>query len=147
MSASAAASNRRITRKENLMRVQGQTSDAPAPVAAYSQAIRMGDLVSVAGQAGIDPATGSLAGDTLDVQLEQTRKNIEASLRSCSATMNDVIRVDVYLANLADFAELNRCYAQWFTPPYPTRTTVGVQLASGLLAEVTVLAVAPHGQQ
>jgi reactive intermediate/imine deaminase len=131
----------------NLMRVQGQTSDAPAPVAAYSQAVRMGDLVSVAGQAGIDPATGSLAGDTLDVQLEQTRKNIEASLRSCGATMDDVIRVDVYLASLADFAELNRCYAQWFTPPGPTRTTVGVQLAPGLLVEVTVLAVAPRGEQ
>jgi 2-iminobutanoate/2-iminopropanoate deaminase len=129
------------------MRVQGQTSDAPAPAATYSQAIRMGDLVSVAGQAGIDPATESLAGDTLDVQLEQARKNIEASLRSCGATMDDVIRVDMYLADLADFAELNRCYAQWFAPPYPTRTTVAVQLASGLLAEVTVLAVAPRGEQ
>lgn len=129
------------------MRVQGQTSDAPAPVAAYSQAVRMGDLVSVAGHAGIDPATGSLAGDTLDVQVEQTRTNIEASLRSCGATMDDVIRVDVYLASLADFAELNRCYAQWFAPPYPTRTTVGVQLAPGLLVEVTVLAVAPRGDQ
>jgi 2-iminobutanoate/2-iminopropanoate deaminase len=125
------------------MRVQGQTREAPAPVATYSQAVRIGDLVSVAGQAGIDPATGSLAGDTLEAQLEQTRKNIEASLRSCGATMDDVIRADVYMADLADFAELNRCYAQWFTPPHPTRTTIGAQLAPGLLAEVTVLAVAP----
>ena len=125
------------------MRIQGQTSDAPAPAATYSQAVRMGDLVSVAGQAGFDPATGSLAGDSIEAQLEQTRKNVEASLRSCRATMDDVIRADVYLADLADFAELNRCYAQWFNPPYPTRTTVGVQLAPGLLVEVTVLAVAP----
>jgi 2-iminobutanoate/2-iminopropanoate deaminase len=124
------------------MRLQGQTSEAPAPVATYSQAVRMGgDLVSVAGQAGIDPATGSPAGDTLDVQLEQTRRNIEASLRACGATLDDVIRTDVYLADLADFAELNRCYEQWFTAPYPTRTTVGVQLPPGLLVEVTVLAV------
>lgn len=129
------------------MRVQGQTSEAPAPVAAYSQAVRMGDLVSVAGQAGIDPATGSVVGDTLEVQLEQTRKNIEAALRSCGATMDDVIRVDVYLSDLARFAELNAGYADWFTPPCPTRTTVGVQLAAGLLVEVTVLAVAPRAAQ
>lgn len=126
------------------MRVQGQTSDAPAPAGAYSQAVRMGDLVSVAGQVGIDPATGSVAGTSLDVQLERVRKNIEASLRSCGATMDDVIRADVYLADLGDFAELNRCYAQWFRAPYPTRTTVGVQLAPGLLVEVTVLAVTPR---
>jgi 2-iminobutanoate/2-iminopropanoate deaminase len=126
------------------MRVQGQTSGAPAPAAAYSQAVRIGDLVSVAGQVGIDPVTGSVAGNSLDVQLERTRKNVEASLRSCGATMDDVIRVDVYLADQGDFAELNRCYARWFSPPYPTRTTLGVQLAPGLLVEVTVLAVAPR---
>ncbi len=123
------------------MRLQGQTSEAPAPVATYCQAVRIGDLVSVAGQAGIDPATGSPAGDTLELQLEQTRRNIEASLRACGATLDDVIRTDVYLADLAHFTELNRCYEQWFTAPYPTRTTVGVQLPPGLLVEVTVLAV------
>jgi 2-iminobutanoate/2-iminopropanoate deaminase len=58
--------------------------------------------------------------------------------------MDDVIRADVYLADLGDFAELNRGYARWFSAPFPTRTTMGVQLAPGLLVEVTVLAVTPR---
>jgi reactive intermediate/imine deaminase len=125
------------------MRVEGTTDAAPKPVATYSQAVRMGDLVSVAGQAGIDPATSALVEGGLTEQMERTRANIEAALASCGAGMSDVIRVDVFLADLAQFEEMNASYSGWFVAPYPTRTTVGTQLAKGLLVEVTVLAVAP----
>jgi 2-iminobutanoate/2-iminopropanoate deaminase len=125
------------------MRIEGTTTEAPQPVATYSQAIRAGDLVSVAGQAGIDPATAAIVDGGLPAQMERTRANIEAALASCGATMDDVVRVDVFLSDLADFAEMNSSYQHWFTAPYPTRTTVGTQLAPGLLVEVTALAVAP----
>lgn len=125
------------------MRVEGSTPDAPKPVATYSQAVRMGDLVSVAGQAGIDPGTSTLVPGGLAEQMERTRANIEAALQSCGASMQDVIRVDVFLADLSQFEEMNESYQSWFTAPYPTRTTVGTQLAPGLLVEVTALAVAP----
>jgi reactive intermediate/imine deaminase len=125
------------------MRIEGTTDQAPQPVATYSQAVRMGDLVSVAGQAGIDPRTGELVAGGLTAEMEQTRANIEAALKSLDATMDDVIRVDVFLADLDQFAEMNAAYASWFTAPFPTRTTVGTALAANLRVEVTVLAVAP----
>lgn len=128
------------------MRVEGKTNEAPRPVAAYSQAIRMGGLIAVAGQAGIDPVTNAVVEGGLTREMEQTRKNIEAILRSCNASMDDVMRVDVYLADIKDFAEMSASYASWFKAPYPTRTTVGTVLAAGLLVEVTVLAVDPSAQ-
>jgi 2-iminobutanoate/2-iminopropanoate deaminase len=125
------------------MRIEGRTDAAPKPAATYSQAVRIGDLVSVAGQVGIDPATGSVAGNTLPEQMARTRSNIEAALQTLGAGMSDVIRVDIYLSDLGQFAEMNACYESWFEAPYPTRTTVGTVLGPGLLVEVTVLAVAP----
>jgi 2-iminobutanoate/2-iminopropanoate deaminase len=125
------------------MRIEGRTDAAPKPAANYSQAVRIGELVSVAGQVGIDPATGSVAGNGLPEQMARTRANIEAALQACGASMSDVIRVDIYLSDLGQFAEMNACYETWFEAPYPTRTTVGVTLGPGLLVEVTVLAVAP----
>jgi 2-iminobutanoate/2-iminopropanoate deaminase len=125
------------------MRVEGITNEAPKPVAAYSQSIRMGGLIAVAGQAGVDPKTNAVVEGGLTLEMEQTRKNIEAILHSCDASMDDVIRVDVFLADINDFAEMSAAYASWFMAPYPTRTTVGTALAAGLLVEVTVLAVAP----
>jgi 2-iminobutanoate/2-iminopropanoate deaminase len=125
------------------MRIEGRTDAAPKPAATYSQAVRIGDVVSVAGQVGIDPATGSAVEGGLPEQMARTRANIEAALQTCGASMSDVIRVDIYLADLGQFAEMNACYESWFEAPYPTRTTVGTALGPGLLVEVTVLAVAP----
>lgn len=124
-----------------MARIEGRTDKAPTPVASYSQAVRTGSTVSVAGQGGFDPATGKLAGEDVGTQTVQTFKNIEAALAACGATLDDVIRVDVYLASLADFAAMNERYAEVFTAPYPTRTTVGVELPLGMKVEITVLAV------
>ncbi len=81
-------------------------------------------------------ASSDVAGQTI-----QTFKNIEAVLAASGATLNDVFRVDVYLSDLADFAAMNEQYAKVFTPPYPARTTVGVQLPVGLKVEITALAI------
>jgi reactive intermediate/imine deaminase len=124
-----------------MARIEGRTDQAPAPVASYSQAVTIGSIVSVAGQAGFDPATGQLVGPDVGSQTTQTFKNIEAILISAGATLDDVIRVDVFLSSLSDFAAMNEQYATVFSAPYPTRTTVGVELPPGMKVEITTLAV------
>jgi 2-iminobutanoate/2-iminopropanoate deaminase len=124
-------------------RIAGTTDTAPAPVGPYSQSVRIGDLVAVAGQAGVDPGTGRLVSDAVADQVEQTFRNIDACLAASGAGLDDVIRVDVYLTEVADFAAMNEVYARVFTEPYPARTTVYVGLPPGLKVEITALAVRP----
>jgi 2-iminobutanoate/2-iminopropanoate deaminase len=123
------------------MRIEGRSDDAPVPAGPYSQAVRIGNIVTVAGMVGIDPASGKIVDGGLAPQMARTKANIVAALATHGATLDDVIRVEVYLADLADFQAMNAEYATWFSAPEPTRTTVGVQLAPGLDVEVTVLAV------
>jgi reactive intermediate/imine deaminase len=124
-----------------MIRSEGTTDKAPTPVGPYSQSVRVGNIVAAAGQAGVDPATGAVASTEVAGQTIQTFKNIEAVLAASGATLDDVFRVDVYLSDLADFAAMNEQYAKVFTPPYPARTTVGVQLPTGLKVEITALAM------
>lgn len=125
-------------------RQEGRTEAAPAPVGPYSQSVRIGELVAVAGQVGVDPATGQVVSDDASAQTAQTFRNMEACLATVGATLDDVLRVDVYLTNVADFAAMNAVYAERFNPPYPARTTVYVGLPAGIKIEITVLAVLPR---
>jgi|ERR1035437_4364127 reactive intermediate/imine deaminase len=124
-----------------MARIEARTDLAPAPIAPYSQAVRIGNIIAIAGQGGVDPATAMVVSPDVAAQTVQAFKNIEAVLTSASASLNDVVRVEVYLSDLADFAAMNVEYAKVFTTPYPARTTVGVQLPSDLKVEITVLAV------
>jgi 2-iminobutanoate/2-iminopropanoate deaminase len=115
-----------------------QTDRAPQPVASYSQAVQAGNLLQVAGQVGIDPATGELVGDEVG---EQTRQTLAAVLEAAGATLRDVIMVRVYLTDQAHFAAMNEIYAGFVGEPFPARTTVFVGLAEGMLVEIDALAV------
>jgi 2-iminobutanoate/2-iminopropanoate deaminase len=128
-------------KEEKMARIEGRTDQAPQPVASYSQAVRVGSVVSVAGQGGVDPATGAFVGPDVGDQTVQTFKNIAAALAACGASLDDVVRVEVYLSTLSDFAAMNERYAEVFTAPYPTRTTVGVELPPGMKVEITAMAV------
>jgi 2-iminobutanoate/2-iminopropanoate deaminase len=120
------------------------TDRAPQPVASYSQAIEAGNLLQVAGQVGIDPATGELAGAEVGEQTRQTLENLVAVLEAAGATLRDVIMVRVYLTDRAHFAAMNEVYAGFVGEPFPARTTVIVGLAEdGLLVEIDALAVLP----
>ncbi len=121
-------------------RQEGTTGAAPTPVGPYSQSVRIGTMIAVAGQVGRDPATGLMA-DGVAAQTELTFRNIATVLETQGATLGDVLRVDVYLTTVDHFAEMNAVYAKWFDKPYPARTTVYVGLAPGDLVEITVLAV------
>jgi reactive intermediate/imine deaminase len=124
-----------------MARIEGKTDRAPKPIAPYSQSVRIGSTVAAAGQAGVDPATGTYASADVAGQTVQTFKNIAAVLEASGASLDDVIRVDVYLADMADFAAMNGEYEKVFSPPYPARTTVGVSLPAGMKVEITALAV------
>ena len=116
------------------------TSNAPgSPL--YSQAVKAGPLVLVSGIVGIDPGTGSLAGDTIQDQTRQALTNCEAILHAAGATMGDVIEVGVLLTNPADFAGLNEEYARWFPSDPPTRyvAKLGVDLP-GLVVSIRMTA-------
>lgn len=117
-----------------------RTPDAPAPVAAYSQACRIGSVVSVAGQVGIDPTTGDLV-EGVAGQTEQALRNLRASLEAAGCSLDDVVRMDCYVTAEGDLAAFNKVYASWFPETPPTRATVIVGLAAGLLVEVVALAV------
>jgi 2-iminobutanoate/2-iminopropanoate deaminase len=114
------------------------TDKAPAPVGTYSQAIKVGNRIYVSGQGSINPETGKSA-ETTDEQTRQVLTNIKNILQAAGATIDDVVKVTAYLADLKDFQEYDKVYSKFFTAPYPVRTTVGSQLLNTLV-EIDVIA-------
>ena len=117
------------------------TPDAPAPVASYSQAVRKGAILQVAGQGPADPSTGEYAGTGIAEQTRQTMLNIHAILRAAGADFDDVMMMRVYLTKVEDFPEMNKVYSEFVSEPFPGRTTVYVGLPEGMLVEIDALAV------
>ena len=129
-------------RKGNLMtKVTISTENAPAPVAAYAQAARKGNILQVAGQVSIDPKTGEVVGTTVAEQARQTVRNLEAVLDAAGASLDDVVMMRVYLTDTVHFAEFNETYNALVREPFAARTTVYVGLPAGLLVEIDALAV------
>ncbi len=116
--------------------------DVPAPVGAYSPAVRAGDYVFISGQVPRDPRTGELAGSDLESQVKKVLENVRNTLAAAGAQLSDVVSVTVYLANPDDWGAFNEIYKRTFTAPYPTRTAVGASLR-GILIEVSAIAYAP----
>jgi reactive intermediate/imine deaminase len=107
----------------------------------YSQGIKAGPHVLLSGIVGIDPSTGSLAGDTIQDQTRQAIENCAAILKAGGASLDDVLEVGVLLTNSADFTGLNEEYARWFPSEPPTRyvAKLGVELP-GLLVSIRMTA-------
>ena len=114
------------------------TTNAPVPAGPYSQAIVWGDHVYVAGQGPLDPATGKTAPDVAG-QTRQVLTNIKNILGAAGVSMDNVVKVSAYLADMKYFSEFNEVYKQFFNEPYPVRTTVGAQL-NAILVEIDVIA-------
>ena len=118
------------------------STDAPAAVGPYSQALRAGDLVFCSGQIPLDPATGNLVSGTFREQAARVLDNLGAVLHAAGASFADVVRTTVYLTDLADFPVLNEVYAERFGEPFPARATVGVSaLPKGARVEMDAIAV------
>ena len=109
------------------------------PTAPYSSVVVDGDLVYTAGQVGFD-AEGKLVPGGIEEQAQRALENLAACLSAAGAGLEDVLKVNVYLADLAHFPGLNAVYSEFFPPPYPARTTVGVSLPAGLLVEIEAVA-------
>jgi len=116
---------------------------APSPGGIYSQAILgEGPFVFVAGQGPADPKTGKIVPGGFREQAERTFRNVEAILRAAGTSWAHAVKTNVYLADLADFPEMNRVYRRFVRKPYPARTTVQAGLLS-ILIEVDCVAVVP----
>jgi 2-iminobutanoate/2-iminopropanoate deaminase len=118
-----------------------RTDRAPAPVGAYSQAMRAGDFIFVSGQVGRDPVTGELA-EGIEAQTARTLENIQAVLEAGGATLADVVKSTVHLKDMSLFVQFNKVYSIYFPDPKPVRTTVGSFLPKALV-EIDVVAFAP----
>ena len=101
------------------------TAAAPAAIGPYSQAIRAGDTVYLSGQIGLDPATGTLR-EGVEAQARQVFANLKAVTEAAGASLDDVVKLTVLLADMGDFAKVNEIMASHFKPPYPARATYQV---------------------
>ncbi len=118
------------------------TKNAPAAIGPYSQGIKAGKTIYVSGQIPIDPATGEFAGQDIETQTRQSLTNIKNILKEAGADMSDVVKTTVLLKDIADFAAMNKIYAEFFTEPYPARAAFQVAaIPKGALVEIEAVAV------
>ena len=117
---------------------------APAAIGPYSQATRAGNLVFFSGQIPLDPATGDLVAGDIAAQARRAFDNLKAVCEAAGGTMDDIVRVGLYLTDLAEFAAVNAVMGEYFAQPYPARSTIEVSaLPKGARFEVdAVMALA-----
>ncbi len=117
------------------------TQNAPAAIGTYSQAVRAGDTLYLSGQIGLDPATGQLV-EGIENQIHRVFGNLKTVAEAAGASLGDVVKLNVYLTDLANFACVNEAMAKYFSQPYPARAAVGVaSLPRGALVEADAIAV------
>ena len=117
------------------------TSNAPAAIGPYSQAIRVGNLLYTSGQLALDPATGNFVEGGIAEQTRQSLSNVKAILNEAGTNMGSVIKTTVFLKDMDDFAAMNAVYAEFFSEPYPARSAVQVaKLPKDGLVEIEVIA-------
>ena len=102
------------------------TKDAPAAIGTYSQAVRAGDTVYLSGQIPLDPSTGQMCDGVFADRAKRVFDNLRAVCRAAGGDLDRVVRVTVYLTDLANFATVNEVMATYFKEPYPARAAVGV---------------------
>lgn len=118
-----------------------RTSLVPSPIGSYSQAVRHGDTLYLAGQVGLDAATRTLVSEDVTEQTRQTLRNLGHVIAAAGGSLNDLVTVRVFISDQAEFAGMNLAYGEFFEPPYPARTTVSTGLAPGLKVEIDGIAV------
>jgi 2-iminobutanoate/2-iminopropanoate deaminase len=126
--------------KKEIVRTEG----APAPIGPYSQATRLGNLVFVAGQGPVDPATKALAASDIQGQTRQTLKNVQAILEAAGSGLAHVLKTTCYLRDMNEFQQFNQVYAEFFASEPPARTTIqAARLPMDISVEVEVIAYVP----
>ena len=119
------------------------TTNAPAAIGPYSQAIKVGELVFVSGQLPIAPATGAFAEGGIKELTRQSLTNMKAILEEAGTSIANVVKTTVFLADMNDCAAMNEVYAEFFAAPFPARSAVAVKtLPKGALVEIECIAQA-----
>jgi 2-iminobutanoate/2-iminopropanoate deaminase len=118
------------------------TVDAPEMLGPYSQAVKVGNFVFTAGQIGIDPATKEMVPGGIREQTERVIKNLRAILEKAELTLDSAVKVDVFLTDLGNYADMNDIYCKYFSRAEPARAAVAVkELPKGALVEIALVAV------
>lgn len=118
-----------------------QTTGAPQAIGTYSQAVRTGNTVYLSGQIGLDPITMQLV-EGIDAQIVRVFDNLKAVAAAAGGSLDNTVKLNVYLTDLSHFARVNETMATYFTQPYPARAAVGVaQLPRGALVEMDAVMV------
>ncbi len=118
-----------------LNKIVVQTPDAPAAIGTYSQAVRVDHTVYLSGQIGLDPNTMTMV-DGIEAQINRVFQNLRAVSVAAGGSLDDVVKLNIYLTDLAHFAKVNEVMATYFHQPYPARAAVGVaSLPRGALVE------------
>ena len=116
------------------------TDHAPAAIGPYSQAVRSGNTVFLSGQIPLDPATGQLVEGDIAAQSRRVFDNLQAVCHAAGGSLHQVMRVGIYLTDLGDFAAVNAVMAEYFSAPYPARSTIEVAgLPRGARVEVDAI--------
>ncbi|MDY6122698.1 MAG: RidA family protein [Porphyromonas sp.] len=118
------------------------TSNAPAAIGPYSQAIMINNTLYASGQLGLDPATGDFVEGGVPAQTEQAFKNIRAILAEAGMTIDNVVKTTCFLSDMGDFAAMNEVYARQFSGDFPARSAVAVKtLPKNGLVEIEIIAI------
>lgn len=102
-----------------------QTQGAPAAIGTYSQAVKVGNTVYLSGQIGLDPVSMTMV-DGIEAQVHRVFTNLKAVTEASGASLNDIVKLNIFLTDLSHFALVNTIMAEYFTAPYPARAAVGV---------------------
>src|SRR5690606_9149846 len=120
------------------------TPSAPAAIGPYSQGVRAGDLVFLSGQIPLDPGTMSVAEGGIRQQAEQVMKNMSAVAAAAGGSLDDSVKLTIFLTDLGDFTVVNDVMAEYFQPPFPARSTVQVAaLPRGVAIEIEAILFLP----
>lgn len=119
-----------------------QTAEAPDAVGPYSQAVEINGILYISGQIALDPASGSMVGDTIAGQTDQVMKNVFAVLEAAGYRSDDVIKSTCYLSDMNDFAGMNEIYSRYYPENPPARAAFAVkELPKGALVEIETIAI------
>lgn len=117
------------------------TSNAPAPIGPYNQAVKTGNLLFVSGQIALSPVTGELHISSLEEETHLVMKNLSAILTEAGVDFNAIVKTTIFLSDMSLFAKVNEIYGSYFSGDYPARETVAVKgLPKGVNVEISVIA-------
>lgn len=116
----------RKNREQDMTKQVIQTDKAPKAIGTYSQAIKVGGTVYMSGQIPLVPSTMAMAGPDMNAQIRQVFENLKAVAEAAGGSLNDTVKLNVFLTDLSHFALVNEIMAEYFTAPYPARAAIGV---------------------